>query len=118
MNAKPEIRGQLLAQRRKLFAQVTHIEEDLLALTENIDPEMETEGQEENLNRLLDRLDERGKIEIESIDAALRRLADGTYGTCVDCGNAIPDSRLAAMLTAETCLGCAVQREKKRPAAG
>jgi len=116
MNATADIRNQLLARRRMLFEQVAHIEEDLLALTENIDPEVESEGQEENLNRLLDRLDGRGKAEIEAIDRALRRLGDGTYGTCVDCGGTIPESRLTAMLTAETCVPCAAKREKKQPA--
>ena len=31
---------------------------------------------------------------IEEIDAALARIADGTYGMCVRCGDAIPEERL------------------------
>lgn len=118
MSSNLDRREKLLAWRRNIFEQVAHIEEDLLVLAENVDPEIESEGQEENLNRLLDRLDDRGKTEIEAIDRALRRIADGSYGTCADCGAAIPAARLDAMLTADTCVRCATQREKKRPAAG
>ncbi|GAA2015850.1 TraR/DksA family transcriptional regulator [Microbacterium ulmi] len=41
------------------------------------------------------------------IDLALARVADGTYGTCVDCGRAIPDARLRARPTALRCVACA-----------
>lgn len=115
MKTKSDIRNQLMAQRRTLFRQVAHLEDDLLELTENVDAEMETEGQEENLNRLLDRLDGRGKAQIEAIDRALRRVDDGTYGICVDCGGAIPEPRSATLLTAETCVSCATARERKLP---
>ena len=39
--------------------------------------------------------------------AALARVADGTYGTCVVCGGAISAGRLEARPTAATCIGCA-----------
>jgi RNA polymerase-binding transcription factor DksA len=33
--------------------------------------------------------------ELEAVDSALRRLDDGTYGRCVDCGAVIDESMLA-----------------------
>ena len=36
--------------------------------------------------------------------AALARLDDGTYGTCVDCGKPIPDARLEVRPEAARCV--------------
>ena len=40
------------------------------------------------------------------IDEARRALADGTYGTCRNCGQPIPPERLEAVPEAVRCLGC------------
>ncbi len=44
---------------------------------------------------------------LTELDAAQARLASGTYGRCIACGQAIPDERLAARPNAATCVGCA-----------
>ena len=36
--------------------------------------------------------------------AALQRLDEGSYGTCVDCGKAIPDARLEVRPEASRCV--------------
>jgi len=40
------------------------------------------------------------------IDEALRRLEDGTYGTCEDCSREINPERLKAMPFARRCVEC------------
>ena len=40
------------------------------------------------------------------IKAARERLSAGTYGSCVDCGEAIAYERLLAYPTAKRCIGC------------
>jgi DnaK suppressor protein len=40
------------------------------------------------------------------IDTALARIDDGTYGTCVSCGNEIPLARLEANPWATLCIEC------------
>jgi DnaK suppressor protein len=45
------------------------------------------------------------------IDAALKRIDDGTYGTCVSCGNEIPLGRLEAHPAASLCIDCKRQAE-------
>jgi DnaK suppressor protein len=42
---------------------------------------------------------------LEEIDAALDRLAAGSYGVCETCGQPIPSGRLEARPTARTCVG-------------
>lgn len=107
-----ELRQKLLAQRRTLFRQVARVEEDLRWLDANIEPEAEDEGQEENIARLLARLDDRGKAEIEAIDRALARIANAEYGRCTVCHRLIPEARLRALPTAEVCVPCASGRER------
>jgi len=109
------IRQKLLARRAALFRTVAHVEDDLRWLDANVEPEVEEEGQEENIARLLARLDDRGRGEIEAIDAALGRIAAGDYGRCAACGNPIPPARLEAMPTATTCVSCAQRRERGAP---
>jgi DnaK suppressor protein len=41
---------------------------------------------------------------IEEIEAALRRIEDGTYGTCVVCGKPIGEERLEAVPYATLCI--------------
>lgn len=41
---------------------------------------------------------------LTAIDAALQRIDDGTYGTCVNCGKPIPEERLEALPWTELCI--------------
>jgi RNA polymerase-binding transcription factor len=45
--------------------------------------------------------------------AALERLNDGEYGTCVECGNPISPARLQAMPEVETCVPCQERLERR-----
>ncbi len=44
--------------------------------------------------------------ELVEIDAALARIADGTYGTCEACGGAIGRDRLRALPEVRRCVTC------------
>jgi DnaK suppressor protein len=44
--------------------------------------------------------------------AALARLEAGDYGTCIDCGDAIPPARLQAQPFAVRCVACQKHRER------
>ncbi len=44
--------------------------------------------------------------ELDLVEDALRNLADGSYGTCIDCGRAISPERLAARPQASRCIRC------------
>lgn len=52
-------------------------------------------------------LDAQHVTEARAIHAALARIADGSYGTCVACGGEIPRARLEAQPTATRCIACA-----------
>lgn len=50
--------------------------------------------------------------ELEQLGAALRRIAEGSYGQCVDCGDAIDLRRLTAMPSTAVCTPCQAVREQ------
>jgi len=47
------------------------------------------------------------KRDLVRIEMAERRLAEGEYGWCAECGDIIPDKRLAIDPMAEKCVRCA-----------
>ncbi|MBD3893184.1 TraR/DksA family transcriptional regulator [Hydrogenophaga sp.] len=57
-------------------------------------------------------LAERESAELIAIDQALQRVADGSYGLCLDCGASVATARLHANPTALRCLTCQTQNEQ------
>jgi len=49
-------------------------------------------------------LEENADHVLREIDLALRRIEEGTYGTCAVCGREIPEERLAAVPYATLCI--------------
>lgn len=47
------------------------------------------------------------RADIQRIGAALKRLDDGDYGCCVDCGDEIAEKRLDVDPAAAFCIRCA-----------
>jgi DnaK suppressor protein len=60
-------------------------------------------------------LRDRATQQLELVDAALARLDDGMYGTCLRCGKAIAPARLEALPWAAHCIDCQaiVDRERR-----
>ena len=48
-----------------------------------------------------------------TIDEALKRVEDGTYGSCTQCGKQIPKRRLDALPHTELCITCQSKTESK-----
>ncbi len=48
----------------------------------------------------------RDASELSEIEAALARVAAGTYGECIECTAAIPHARLHATPSASRCIAC------------
>jgi DnaK suppressor protein len=51
-------------------------------------------------------LRERNQQHLVQVEAALRRLDDGSYGTCIRCRRAIAPERLDAIPWAAHCIDC------------
>jgi RNA polymerase-binding protein DksA len=102
---------ELIRQRAVLVGEVADTEADLHTLAEDREIELEERAQEEREARLLVQFDDREKHEIAEIDAALRRLAEGIYGTCERCGDSITEARLQALPATRFCVACAQAQE-------
>lgn len=48
-----------------------------------------------------------------AIDEALKRIDDGTYGSCPQCGKQIPKKRLDALPHTEMCISCQTKDESR-----
>jgi DnaK suppressor protein len=52
--------------------------------------------------------------ELSQVLGALRRVADRTYGDCIDCGDAIDPRRLSALPATAYCTACQAVHERLR----
>jgi DnaK suppressor protein len=59
------------------------------------------------------RLRNRETLYIKKIDEALRRIEEGTFGECDDCGEDIELRRLEARPTATLCVSCKEEQERR-----
>jgi DnaK suppressor protein len=106
---------ELTRQRALLIGEVADTEANLRSIQEEREIELEEQAQEDRAARLFAQLDDREKHEVLEIDAALRRLADGTYGQCEGCGEDISEARLRVLPATRFCIECARERERERP---
>lgn len=103
-------RARLDADRVLVAARIAALEQDMAALIaasrdSNADDEHDPEGQTIAYERSqLAALVEQARAHLVEIDAAAARVADGTYGTCEVCHEAIRPARLDARPTARTCV--------------
>jgi DnaK suppressor protein len=89
--------------------------DELRSLESERASELEERAQTARDTLILSRLDDHRKQQIEEIDAALERIALGTYGICKRCGEPIPPARLRALPTARVHVECATEEEQEPP---
>ena len=77
---------------------------------------------DESVQSLIQDLDQaearRDLRELQTIEVARRRIADGSYGTCIDCGQDIGFPRQRATPAAERCIQCQTIFEKTHAGPG
>ncbi|MCZ7855902.1 TraR/DksA C4-type zinc finger protein [Agrobacterium salinitolerans] len=91
-------------RQRELYRRLHKIEADF---EEPRNPDDEDRATERSNDEVLDELGQVGQDELRAIDAALDRIASGTFGTCVKCGKKISEDRLKAVLYTPFCQECA-----------
>ncbi len=63
---------------------------------------------------LLFELADNEKMMLDAIEAALRRIEKGTFGSCESCRGKISDERLKAIPWVRYCISCQTKAEKPR----
>ena len=106
MNDHEEIEEIAKALKMRLSELRTHLAKVDHELHKPLPADSEDQAIElENLEAL-EVIEKTGTTEIAQIEAALKRISDGTYGTCAKCGGPIDPRRLKALPTAATCVSC------------
>jgi RNA polymerase-binding protein DksA len=106
----------LAAERADTLERLSGLERELRGIIESsgsagTDDEHDPEGATVAFERQhVAALIGQARAHLAEIDAAVRRLAEGSYGTCERCGRPIGAARLAARPVATTCIGCAARR--------
>ena len=57
-------------------------------------------------------LEEHEWVKLQQVEAALKKVEDGKYGTCEQCGHKILETRLEIMPYTEFCMQCLSEIEK------
>ena len=114
-----ELRTRLESERGELADQLTTIEDQAFAATQSdisgdvgVDDESADAGtatfeREKELS-----IEQNVRDLIQKIDRALKRIDDGTYGTCEVCGKPIGEERLEARPWATLCIDDQRKREQ------
>lgn len=103
MNNQDEFRKLLEARKAELEGRLRKIEDDL---DEPVSADNEERAVETQDDEVLEGMGQAGMAELKAVDAALERLAQGTFGTCVRCGGPISEARLRAVPHAALCEHC------------
>ena len=104
-----------LTERRRMLLQTRESQQGELRALQSQDrlPEYEEGAQVKVADDVLTTLSESARREVMQIDAALRRMDEGEYGRCVDCGQEIPVDRLRALPFTLRCQEDEEERERK-----
>lgn len=97
-------KAQLEARLAELQGRLVRIERELDEPGSENFSEQATEREDEEV---LEDLGSAGLQEIRAIEAALDRIRQGTYGDCVNCGEAIEQRRLDLVPATPLCADCA-----------
>ncbi len=99
------------AKYQELHQLETHLAGRLKVLNHDLSVEHSPNWPEQAIERenedVLLRMQEETRLELQQVRTALRRLAEGEYGICSECGQVISAGRLAALPYATLCIECA-----------
>lgn len=110
------LKKELLLQRVTLLVQIADLRGGTVgraeASAEHFGQSEDTRAQASTARDLELALDARETTELAAVDAALKRIEDGVYGLCADCGVVIPAPRLHAAPEAARCINCQERSEQ------
>ena len=103
--------------RRNLQAERVRLLERIAAETEGLSQPVDSTPEEGDRARLIETHELQSSLlaqtqqHFEQVEAALKRLSQGTYGLCAVCGQPINPERLSALPYVATCFNCQAQQE-------
>ena len=101
-----------MGQRRELLTGSSDRDEILI---ENAAEDFDRLQQQMNREVAIRNLDRESKL-LKEVQAALKRVEEGSYGTCLRCEEEIPEKRMKAVPWAAYCVPCQETIERQRAA--
>jgi DnaK suppressor protein len=106
------IRQKLEGQRAALVKRIED-EEARLRMSAGTNPDVFDLAQDYLSKERRSALVARSRRQLEQVEEALRRLDEGTYGKCANCGAPIAPSRLKVLPAALLCIKCQERQEAR-----
>ncbi|GLQ05964.1 TraR/DksA family transcriptional regulator [Sneathiella chinensis] len=110
MQSLEKIKKELEQRQEFLKGRVAECEEELRASHSQNFSEQAVEREKEEVT---ENLENAYLQEIAQIDRALVRFEKGEYGSCVSCGEEIPQARLEILPYTSFCITCEREKEKR-----
>lgn len=111
----------LLDMREKELRALLHANQHLSNATGEDAPHEVMDFKDMATEQIQDTIDEakteQASYELEQVLAARQRLHDGSFGDCLNCGNAIDLRRLTTLPAAALCTSCQSKQEQEQPLA-
>jgi DnaK suppressor protein len=110
--------------KRMLEDRRAEIQSKLRSLRETLPAEASVvkDAEEQSVDDFVQEVDfalmEMKSATLRKIDEAMRRLEEGGYGTCAECGADIAEARLTAVPFADLCRACQEQAEQRAASEG
>ena len=104
----------LLKEREQIVGEVKQIYESSKEMGQNGIQDIGDEAANIYNKQILLSLNENERARLQEVDEALDRIANGTYGTCEECGGSIGLKRLEVRPVAKYCVPCLTKLEKEK----
>jgi len=100
--------------RTALERQLTRLQRSMRVTEQAVEPVQLDQSAVGRLSRidslqsqsLAQNLQQRERVQLAQIEGALRRIEDGTYGRCMECGGEQPFGRLYVVPESPSCAAC------------
>ena len=109
-----EMKDKLLAERNELLAKLNSEEDKFRteAMVSSGRGDSSDLASDEGDYRKMEALNAMDAKKLKAIEGALKRINEGKYGYCLQCGKKIPEGRLRALPSAVLCVECKAENER------
>ena len=101
------VRERLLRRRDELRQRASDASADLRHEADPLSADFAEQVTQRENDDVLGAISSSARVELQQVEAALRRLAQGRYTTCAVCGEDIEPERLGAVPYTDRCRACA-----------
>ena len=109
-----EMKEKLMAERNEILAKLNSEEDKFRteAMVSSGRGDSSDLASDEGDYRKMEALNAMDARKLKAIEGALKRINEGKYGYCLQCGKKIPEGRLRAIPSSVLCVECKAENER------